>query len=111
MEPLSRMVERALTRRRMIEIEHYVRRLAARRVPVPRIVRLTGLPINAVEAILRGAPWRHLAAPRAIRDLFSEGSSETKAASMSGRHAHPSGAPRRASQKRTRPAALECTPF
>src|SRR3954470_11122621 len=57
---------------RMTKIEHYVRRLAARRVPVPRIVRLTGLPIKAVEAILRGAPWRHLAALRAIGDLFSK---------------------------------------
>ena len=55
----------------MTEIEHYVRRLAARRVPVPRIVRLSGLPTPAVEAILRGAPWRHLAAPRAMGDLFS----------------------------------------
>jgi hypothetical protein len=55
-------------------IELYVRRLAARRVPVPRIVRLTGLPMLAVEAILRGAPWRRLASPRAIGDLFSEGS-------------------------------------
>ena len=56
---------------RMTDLEHYVRHLAARRVPVPRIVRLTGLPTPAVEAILRGAPWRHLASPRAIGDLFS----------------------------------------
>ena len=62
----------------MIDIEHYVRRLAARRVPVPRIVRLTGLPTNAVEAILRGAPWRHLAAPRALGDLFSKESHMVK---------------------------------
>ena len=54
------------------DLEHYVRRLAARREPVPRIVRLSGLPTPAVEAILRGAPWRHLAAPRAIGDLFSK---------------------------------------
>ena len=52
------------------DLERNVRHLAARRVPVPRIVRLSGLPTNAVEAILRGAPWRHLAVPRAIGDLF-----------------------------------------
>ena len=59
-------------------LDHYVRRLAARRVPVSRIVRLTGLPTNAVEAILRGAPWRHLAAPRALGDLFSKESHMVK---------------------------------
>ena len=53
------------------DLERNVRHLAARRVPVPRIVRLSGLPTNAVEAILRGAPWRHLAIPRAIGDLFT----------------------------------------
>ena len=63
---------------RMTDIERYVRHLAARGVPVQRIVRLTGLPINAVEAILRGAPWRHLAIPRALGDLFSEGSHMVK---------------------------------
>ena len=56
----------------MTDIERCVRRLAARRVPVTRIVRLSGPPTHAVEAILRGAPWRHLAAPRAIGDLFSK---------------------------------------
>ncbi len=46
------------------DIERHVRRLAARRVPVPRIVWLTGLPTPALEAIVRCAPWRHLASPR-----------------------------------------------
>src|SRR3954463_10712396 len=31
-----------------------------------RDLRADGLPVPAVEAILRGAPWRHLAAPRAL---------------------------------------------
>ena len=43
------------------DIQRYVRRLAPRRVLVPRIVRLTGRLMLAVEAILRGA---HMAAPR-----------------------------------------------
>ena len=56
--------------RQLADLERYVRRLAARRVTMPRIARLAGLPTLAVEAILRGAPWLHLAAARAIGDLF-----------------------------------------
>jgi hypothetical protein len=52
------------------DVEREVRRLAARQVPVPRIAEETGLPPRAVEAILKGMPWRHLATPRAIGDLF-----------------------------------------
>jgi hypothetical protein len=50
--------------------ERQVCRLAAKEVPIARIAQQTGLPPRAVEAILRGAPWRHLVTPRAIGDLF-----------------------------------------
>jgi hypothetical protein len=63
-------MEAAAMNQRHGSIERYVRRLAARRVPVPRIAQEAGLPVPAVEAILRGAPWRHLAVPRAIGDLL-----------------------------------------
>ena len=74
---------------------------AARRVPVPRIAQLGGLPITAVEAILRGAPWRHLAtSERSATYSRRNVQSRREAAGM--RYRHPSGAPAAASQCRAK---------
>jgi integrase len=47
-----------------------VRQLAARGLSTHTIAARTGLDPQCIDAVLRGAPWRHLTQPRASNDLF-----------------------------------------